>query len=113
MVKEEVERGTRKLFKTTLTDTSGNAQDPDTCQLRFEKVGSVYPNEASGWYSCSKISTTGVWGANVTLSDSMTLGDWLCRFYWVKDNISDHDSFEFVVIRKDEPWNSSRGPVVP
>lgn len=66
-----------------------------------------------GPYVCSKVGGTGVWGANVTIPDSMTLGDWLARFYWVKSDVSDNDSFEFTVIRKDKPWVHTRGPVVP
>jgi hypothetical protein len=113
LVKEKVERGTRKLFRTTVTDTSGNAQDPDSCQVRFEKIGYRSYKEHSQFYTCAKVGATGVWGANITTPDSMTLGDWVARFYWIKDNVPDNDGFEFTLVRKDRPWDSARGPVVP
>jgi hypothetical protein len=113
LVKEEVERGTRKRFQTTITNLSGVATDPDECYVRLEKVGYNYSQPPTQWYTCSKVGGTGVWGADISIPDSLTLGDYVARFYWSSGGHLDNDSFEFVLIRKDQPWVSTRGPVVP
>lgn len=113
MVKEKVERGTRKRFQTTITNLAGTATDPASCQVRFEKVGYRSYKDHSQWYACSKVGTTGVWGADISIPDSMTLGDWVARFYWIIAGVGDNDSFEFTLIRRDRPYDSVRGPVVP
>jgi hypothetical protein len=113
LVKEEVERGTRKRFQTTITNLAGTPTDPSECYVRLEKVGYNYSQPPTQWYTCSKVGTTGVWGADISIPDSLTLGDYLARFYWLISGTPDNDSFEFVLIRKDKPWVNTRGPVVP
>ena len=47
VIKESIERGTRKRFQTTITDLGGTPQDPDagTCFVRLEKVGLLRADE--------------------------------------------------------------------
>ena len=111
-VKVSVERGTRKLFSTEITDTSGNPQNPDagTCFVRLEKVGEYRYDSPSQWYACVNVGGIGVMGADIWLVNSWTLGDWLARFRWEIGGVSDDDSFEWVLKRNDRPWRNRRGP---
>jgi hypothetical protein len=112
VVKESVIRGSRKLFRTTITDTSGNPQNPDpgTCFVRLEKVGEYRYDSPSQWYPCVNVGGIGVFGSDIWLPNSWTLGDWLARFRWEISGVVDYDSFEFVLKRKDKPWQHKRGP---
>ncbi len=118
VVKEEVIRGSSKRFQTTITDLSGNEQDPDpgTCYVRLEKVGSYDHGSPTEWYLCESKNGRGVFGADIWLPTYMTLGDWLARFKWEMTiegtKIVDYDSFPFTIIRKDKPYDSRRGPVL-
>lgn len=114
VVKESVIRGSRKRFQTTITNLNGSAQNPDagTCWVRLEKVGSYDYGSPTEWYLCSKVGGTGVFGADVWLANSMTLGDWIARFKWEISGVFDDDSFPFVIIRRDKPYDSERGPVL-
>lgn len=114
VVKEEVIRGSRKRFQTTITDLSGSAQDPDagTCYVRLEKTGGYNYGSPTRWYSCESKNGTGVYGADIWLPNDMTLGDWLARFKWELLGVEDYDSFPFTIIRRDKPYDSRRGPVL-
>ena len=83
-VKEEVYRGTRKRFEVFITDLSDTATgvDPDSCEVRFWKQGTSQGDSPRGPYTCSKVGETGEWGADVFLSETMTLGDWVAEFTW-------------------------------
>jgi len=118
VVKESIERGTRKRFQMTITDLGGTPQDPNTgtCFVRLEKVGSYDYGSPTEWYLCSKVGGDGVFGADVWLNNYMTLGDWNTRFKWEMgvppDDYLDDDSFPFTVIRRDKPYDNRRGPVL-
>ena len=126
VIKESIERGTRKRFQTTVTDLSGSPQDPDetspgsgiyVCFVRLEKVGSYDYGSPTDWYRCKSVApgTTGVFGADIWLPTYMTLGDYVARFKWEMTNgttIKDYDSFPFTIIRRDKPYDSRRGPVL-
>ncbi len=111
VVKESFIRGSRKRFETTITDLSGNAQNPDanTCFVRLEK-GGIYNPDSTPWHACSAVGATGEFGADIWLQNSLTLGDWVARFKWEISGVVDMDSFEFVLIRKDQPWVNKGGP---
>lgn len=115
VIKESIERGTRKRFQTTITDLGGTAQDPDvgTCFVRLEKVGSYDDGSPTTWHLCSKVGAAdGVFGADIWLENYMTLGDYVARFRWEIAGIEDVDSFPFTIIRRDKPYDSRRGPVL-
>lgn len=114
VIKEAVERGTRKRFQTTITDLGGTPQNPDddTCFVRLEKVGSYDAGSPTIWYPCTKVGGTGVFGDDIWLFNYLTLGDWLARFRWVMDGVADVDSFPFTLIRRDKPYDNRRGPVL-
>jgi hypothetical protein len=111
LAKEEVSRGTRKRFYTTITDLAGTPVDPTQCQLRLEKVGVYTYDSPTQWYECSKVGTTGQYGADIWLTESMTLGDWIARFRWRVGSVWDGEGFEFTVIRKDKPYDNTPGPM--
>lgn len=112
MSKEEVQRGSRKRFECYITDlaTPPNPQNPDSCQVRLEKCGDYAPESPTIWYTCSQTGTDGYWGADVFIPRSWTLGDWIARFRWYISGVEDGEVFEFVLIRKDKPLDST--PVV-
>ena len=112
VVKESVIRGSRKRFQTTITDLSGNPQNPDanTCFVRLEKTGEYTYGSPSQWYQCSSVGTTGQFGADIWLPNSWTLGDYLARFKWEISGVEDMDSFEWILKRKDKPWVNKGGP---
>ena len=129
VIKEAVERGTRKRFQTTVTNLSGDATDPDTgtCYVRLEKTGSYDDGSPTEWYLCISVGTMGQWylctnvgaagtmgvfAADIWLENYMTLGDWLARFKWEIDGVEDVDSFPFTIIRRDKPYDSRPGPVL-
>ncbi|MCK4266368.1 MAG: hypothetical protein KAX31_03745 [Thermoplasmata archaeon] len=114
VVKEAFIRGSRKRFQTTVTDLSGNPQDPDagTCFVRLEKVGSYDSGSPTPWVLCSSVGTTGQFGADIWLENYLTLGDWVARFRWKLGTVPDVDAFYFTLIRKDKPYDSRRGPVL-
>jgi len=111
-VKEEVIRGSRKRFETTITDLWGNPENPDagTAVVRLEKVGGYRFDSPSRWYPCVSVGGIGEFGADIWLQNSLTLGDWIARFRWEIAGALDYDSFEFVLIRKDQPWVNKGGP---
>lgn len=114
VIKEAIERGTRKRFQTTITNLSGEPEDPDTdtCYVRLEKTGSYDYGSPSAWYLCIKVGGDGVFGADIWLENYMTLGDYVARFKWDMIGVEDVDSFPFTIIRKDKPYDNRRGPVL-
>ena len=114
VIKEAIERGTRKRFRTTITNLSGEPEDPDidTCYVRLEKMGSYNAGSPTEWYLCSSVGTTGQFGADIWLENYLTLGDWLARFKWEIGGVEDDDSFPFTLIRRDKPYDNRRGPVL-
>jgi len=114
VIKEAIERGTRKRFQTTITDLSGSPQNPDDdiCYVRLEKTGSYDYGSPTEWYLCKSVGTMGQFGADIWLENYMTLGDWLARFKWEIDGAEDVDSFPFTLIRRDKPYDNRRGPVL-
>lgn len=105
MTKEKVERGVRRRFEVYITDLDGNAQDPDACNIYFEKQGMYGYDSPSKTYACSKTGSTGYWGADIWIPESMTLGDWLAHFEWTKTGQAPNGArFEFTVIDKVRPY---------
>uniref|UniRef100_A0A6M3MBJ7 Uncharacterized protein n=1 Tax=viral metagenome TaxID=1070528 RepID=A0A6M3MBJ7_9ZZZZ len=102
--KQEIARGTRKQFEVYITDTSGSAQDPDSCSVSLVKTGEYSYDSPQGPYTCAKTGETGYWGAVVQLSDSITLGDWVARFTWIVSGVSNDEDFPFVIIDKVRPY---------
>lgn len=103
-IKEEIKRGTKRWFEVYITDLSGNPQDPDSCYVFFEKQGGYGYDSPSPKYTCSK-TTTGYWGANILISESMTLGDWVANFNWYTPLEGWNSSqFLFTVIEARRPY---------
>jgi hypothetical protein len=79
-------------------------------------VGSYDDGSPTIWYPCTKKGGDGVFGADVWLTNSWTLGDYVARFKWeiTVDGtpIEDVDSFPFTIIRRDKPYDNRRGPVL-
>jgi len=105
---DEVTRGTRKTFTVYITDLDGNPQDPDSCTVTFVKAGEYGYDSPRGPYTCSKVGTTGYWGADVLLRDTMTLGDWVAVYAWYVSGVKDGDEFPFIVVDKRRPWINTR-----
>lgn len=112
MAKEEIARGTTKLFEVYITDKDGNPQDPDTCYLKFVKGGEYSYDSPRGPFSCSKVGTTGYWGIEVLLSESITLGDWIAHFYWYVSGVYGAEKFPFIIVDKVRPY-LSKSPIAP
>jgi len=106
--KEEVTRGTRKTFTVYITDSLGNAQDPNSCTLTLVKEGEYGYDSPLGPYTCSKVGATGYWGADILLRDTMTLGDWVAVFDWVTSVEFDSEEWSFTVVDKRRPWINKR-----
>ena len=107
MAKEIVYRGENKprRFEVYITSLDGETpQDPDSCTVQFFKVGTYGYDSPSPKYTCSKVGTTGYWGADVALSNSMTLGDWLAEYEWVVGGVTNGAGFEFTVKEARRPY---------
>ena len=102
---QKVTRGTRKRFEVYITDLEGNPQDPDTCVVRLIKQGEYSYDSPKGPYACSG-GAVGYWYADVALSASMTLGNWVANFEWEKDNVEDAAYFDFIVVDMVRPYIS-------
>jgi len=100
---QKVTRGTLKRFEVYITDLEGNPQDPDMCVVRLIKQGEYGYDSPKGPYTCSE-RTTGYWYADVPLSDSMTLGNWVANFDWEKSGVEDAAYFDFIVVDKVRPY---------
>lgn len=94
VLKEKAYRGTRRLFEVIITDLDGNPQDPDSCQVIFQKIGEYSYDSPRGPFTCAKTGSTGYWGYHWSIPDSITLGDWVARFEWsVLDAPGDTEMF--------------------
>jgi len=100
---QKIARGTLKRFEIYITDLEGNAQDPDTCVVTHIKQGEYGYDSPRGPYACSK-RITGYWYADVPLSSSMTLGNWVAHFIWEKSSVEDSAYFNFIVIDMVRPY---------
>jgi len=80
----EAPRGTRKRFTVFVTNLAGVAEDPDTCTCLLRKQGTNRGDSPKGPYPCSLVGDagSGEYAADVNLSPSMTLGDWVATFTW-------------------------------
>jgi len=82
VLKQKVYRGTRRIFEVYITDSDGNPQDPDSCTVTFEKIGEYCYDSPRGPFTCSKTGSTGYWGYEWKVPESITLGDWVGKFEW-------------------------------
>jgi len=96
-LKEKVYRGTRRLFEVYITDLDGNAQDPDSCTVTFEKTGGYSYDSPRGPFICSKVGTTGYWGYYWDVPQSITLGDWIAKFEWCVSSIPGDAEMNFII----------------
>ena len=104
---QKVTRGTRKRFEVYITDLGGSAQDPaGGCVVKLIKQGEYSYDSPKGPYTCSKTGATGYWGADVYLSKSMTLGNWVAHFTWAAIVGGPEDSayFNFIIEDKIRPY---------
>ena len=107
---QKVTRGTLKRFEVKITDLEGNPQNPDTCVIKLIKQGEYGYDSPKGPYACSE-RTTGYWYADVPLSASMTLGNWVANFTWEKSGLNDAAYFDFIVVDMVRPYiNQSNLP---
>ena len=110
---DKVTRGTRKRFEIYITDLAGNAQNPDRCVVYLIKQGQYGYDSPKGPYTCKLTGDTGYWGADVFLSESMTLGNWIAHFVWDAGGVRDTDFFAFIVQDKVRPWVNRRAGAIP
>ena len=110
---DKVYRGTRKRFEVYITDLEGKAQDPDTCEVYLIKQGEYGYDSPKGPYVCTKVGTRGYWGADVDLSASMTLGNWIADFDWVAGGVADGAFFGFIVADAVRPYINRRASAIP
>jgi len=104
-VKQKIDRGTKRRFEILITDLDGNPQDPDQCYVFFEKQGMYGYDSPSPTYTCSKTGTTGYWGADIAISESMTLGDWVANFNWYTSLGGWNSSqYTFIIVDTRRPW---------
>ena len=102
---EKVERGVRRRFEVYITDLAGNPQDPDSCTVQFFKQGMYTYDSPSPKYTCANTGDVGYWGADVLISRSMTLGNWLAEFDWIKAGQEPNGAnFLFIVEESRRPF---------
>ncbi len=109
--KDKVPRDTRKRFTVYVTTLAGVAQDPDTCSVRLVKQGTNRGDSPKGPYTCSLVGDvgSGEFAADVNLSESMTLGDWVALFTWTIGNhpsVIDGQPYLFTVTDLVTPYTS-------
>lgn len=103
-MKEKAYRGTRRLFEVYITDLNGNPQDPDSCTVLMEKVGEYSYDSPRGPFTCNKTGSTGYWGYEWSLPESITLGDWVAKFGWsASGNLGDAEMF-FIIMDYKRPY---------
>ncbi|GAH74936.1 unnamed protein product, partial [marine sediment metagenome] len=104
---QKVTRGTLKRFEVYITDLEGNPGDPDKCAVKLIKQGEYSYDSPKGPYTCSEIITdppSGYWYADVALSSSMTLGNWIANFEWENEGVWDAAYFDFIVVDMVRPY---------
>ena len=113
--KEQIKRGTKRRFEIYITDLAGNAQDPDSCYVFFEKEGSYGYDSPSPRYTCSKTGAVGYWGADIPINNSMTLGDWIANFNWYTAAEGwNSQQINFVIIETRRPYiNQDHNTIAP
>jgi hypothetical protein len=102
---QKVTRGTLKRFEVYITtlEEPPTPGYPDSCDVRLIKQGEYSYDSPKGPYTCSE-RAPGYWGANVALSASMTLGNWVANFEWKKDGVTDAAYFDFIVVDMVRPY---------
>jgi len=102
---QKVTRGTSKRFQVYITDltTAENPQDPETCDVKLIKQGEYSYDSPKGPYTCHRYAE-GQWYADVALSPSMTLGNWVANFEWEKNGVKDAAYFDFIVVDMVRPY---------
>ena len=102
---QKVTRGTLKRFEVYITDTvrTPSPQYPDTCEVKLIKQGEYSYDSPKGPYACSR-GDLGYMYADVALSASMTLGNWVANFEWKKDGVEDAAYFDFIVVDMVRPY---------
>jgi len=100
---QKVTRGTLKRFEVYITDLEGNPQYPDMCVVRLIKQGEYSYDSPKGPYTCSE-GAPGYMYADVALSASMTLGNWVANFTWETSGGKDAAYFDFIVVDMVRPY---------
>ena len=102
---QKVTRGTLKRFEVYITDLTGtpSPQYPDTCAVKLIKQGEYGYDSPKGPYACSR-GALGWMYADVALSASMTLGNWVANFIWEKKGVWDAAYFDFIVVDMVRPY---------
>jgi len=104
---QKVTRGTLKRFEVYITDLGGSPQYPDTgtCGVKLIKQGEYGYDSPKGPYTCSE-GALGYMHADVALSPSMTLGNWVANFTWETSEGEDGAYFDFIVVDMVRPYIS-------
>ena len=113
---DKVTRGTRKRFEIYITDLGGSAQNPFSCHVQLIKEGEYSYDSPKGPYVCTnKRGVDGYQAADVYLSTSMTLGNWIAHFTWmaIEGGPVDADFFRFIIQDKVRPWINRRAGAIP
>ena len=101
---QKVTRGTLKRFEVKITDLEGNLQTPETCRVKLIKQGEYSYDSPKGPYTCDEY-VLGYMYADIALSGSMTLGNWVANFEWKNDDdIWDAAYFDFIVVDMVRPY---------
>ena len=107
----EFNRGERRRFQTTIKDLSGNEQNPDTgtCILYLRKQGGEATTYDSprGPFACSQVGGTGIYGADVWIPTTITLGNWIAEFQWEISGEENRGHFVFILIDKQQPYKDN------
>ena len=107
----EFNRAERKRFQTTIKDLSGTAQNPDadTCVLYLKKQGGearTYDNPR-GPFPCSQVGGVGVFGADVWIPETITLGNWIAEFQWKTLGKENRGHFTFIIVDSQQPYKDN------
>ena len=105
---QKITRGTLKRFEVYITDLGGEEQDPEGgCEVTLIKQGEYSYDSPKGPYTCeNKSAVKGFWAADVYLSRSMTLGNWVAHFSWraIVGGPEDSAYFNFIVVDMVRPY---------
>ena len=102
---QKVTRGTLKRFEVYITTLEGTPTPgfPDSCAVTLIKQGEYGYDSPKGPYACSE-RAAGYWYADVALSSSMTLGNWVANFEWENEGVWDAAYFDFIVVDMVRPY---------